>query len=98
MQIDIEKQMNAYKIGVDIGAYQIDEVRYDLDLEPLGLPFIKLGLDAVLYNPNTGEIYTPNTDKTSKMGETSTPEEDPKPTEDVAEEVSVEGGDNNNED
>lgn len=33
------------------------------DMEPLGLKWITLGLNQVLYNPDTGEIYTPNTNK-----------------------------------
>lgn len=33
------------------------------DLEPLGLNFIKLGLQDVLFNPQTKEVYTLNTNK-----------------------------------
>lgn len=64
---DIEKRFKAYEIGAKNGFYQIDEVRYLEDLEPLGLDFIKLGLQDVLYDPKTKQIYTPNTDKTAKM-------------------------------
>ena len=65
----IEARYNAYKVALDSGFKQIDEVRQDEDLPPLGFPFIKLGgLDNIFYNPKTKEIYTPNTDKTSMMG------------------------------
>jgi len=36
----------------------------------LRFEFIKLGLDSVLYNPKTKEIYTPNTDKISDLKNT----------------------------
>lgn len=65
---DIKERFEAYKTGIDSNFLQIDEVRYMEDLEPLGLSFIKLGLDTVLYNPNTGEIYTPNTNQIQNMG------------------------------
>ncbi len=64
---DIEKRFKAYEIAVKNGFMQVDEVRYREDLEPLGLDFIKLGLQDVLYNPKTKEIYTPNTNKTGSM-------------------------------
>lgn len=37
------------------------------DLPALGINWIKLGLDSVLFNPKTGEIYTPNTNQTQNM-------------------------------
>lgn len=65
MKADIEKRYKAYGEAVKSGILQIDEIRYEEDLKPLGLEFIKLGLQDVLYNPNTKEIYTPNTNKTA---------------------------------
>ena len=50
---------------------QVDEVRKKENLESFKLDFIKLGLQDVLYYPETGEIYTPNTgmsNYTSKEG------------------------------
>ena len=50
---------------------QVDEVRKKENLESFSLDFIKLGLQDVLYYPETGEIYTPNTgmsNYTSKEG------------------------------
>lgn len=64
---DMEKRYKAYEVAVKNGILQIDEVRYKENLEPLGLDFIKLGLQDVLYNPKTKEIYTPNTNKTADM-------------------------------
>ena len=66
---DILKRYQAYKIGLESNFLQPDEVRYEEDKKPLGLNFIKLGLDDVLYNPETGEIYTPNTNQSVQMNE-----------------------------
>jgi hypothetical protein len=56
-----KSSLEAYKTMIDANIMQIDEVRYMLDLKPLGLDFIKLGLQDVLYNPETKEVFTPNT-------------------------------------
>ncbi len=62
---DIKTRFEAYKTALDSNLMQIDEVRYLEDLEPLGLNFIKLGLQDVLFNPETKQIYTPNTNQTN---------------------------------
>jgi len=62
---DIKTRFEAYKTALDSNLMQIDEVRYLENLEPLGLNFIKLGLQDVLFNPQTKEIYTPNTNQTA---------------------------------
>jgi len=67
---DIEKRFKAYEIAVKNGWMQVDEVRYSEDLTPLGLDFIKLGLQDVLYDPKTKQIYTPNTNKTADISDT----------------------------
>ncbi len=66
---DIEKRYKAYEIAIKTGWMQIDEVRYLEDQPPLGLDFIKLGLQDVLYDPKTKTIYTPNTNKTTDISE-----------------------------
>lgn len=85
---EIEKRFKAYEIAVKNGFMQVDEVRYKEDLEPLGLDFIKLGLQDVLYNPKTKEIYTPNTNKTGSIERSSS-------TSSVVEGDIVEGGEEN---
>lgn len=71
---DVEKRFKAYEIGVKNGILQIDEARYKENLPPLGLKFLKLGLQDVLYFADSEEIYTPNTNKLAKMGENPTVE------------------------
>lgn len=57
---DIEKLFRAYQIAIQANILQIDEVRYELDYKPLGFNYVKLGLQDVLLDPKTGQIYTPN--------------------------------------
>ena len=57
-----------YAKMIDANVMQIDEVRYMEDLPALGLDFIKLGLQDVLYDPKTKTVYTPNTNQTGGLG------------------------------
>lgn len=70
---DLEKRYKAYEIGVKNGFLGINEVRYEEDKEPIEAfnDVIKLGLQDVLYNTVNGDIYTPNTDKTSNINESN---------------------------
>jgi HK97 family phage portal protein len=63
---DIKTRYEAYKIGIESDFLQVDEARRMENMSPLGLDFIKLGLNDVLYYPNTGEVYTPNTNQTTR--------------------------------
>lgn len=72
----VKERYEAYKMGLEANFLQIDEVRNEEDLEPLGINWITLGLDKVLYNPKTGEVYTPNTDKTTNVIEKGSEIED----------------------
>ena len=65
----IEERYKAYEIGLRNNFLQVDEVRAKEDLEPLGINWIRLGLDSVLYDPKTNTVYTPNTNETKEMSE-----------------------------
>lgn len=80
---DIERRFKAYEIAVKNGIMQIDEIRYIENMKPLGFDFVKLGLQDVLYDPETGEIYTPNSGTSYKLGENL---------------INAKGGENVNED
>ena len=69
LQGSMLERYQAYEIAAKNGIMQLDEIRYQEDMSPLGLNFIKLSLDTVLYDPNTGDCYTPNTDKMAKLDE-----------------------------
>lgn len=74
---DIEKRFEAYKIALDSGFMQLDEVRKNEKLPVFGLDFIKLGLQDVIYYPKENKIYTPNTNKLSEMAaQPALPEKD----------------------
>lgn len=66
---DVLKRYQAYKTGLECNVLQIDEARYKEDLPPLGLNWIKLGLQDVLYDPKTKVIYTPNMNQSMQMSE-----------------------------
>lgn len=64
---DIKERYEAYEIGLRNNFLQIDEVREQEDKAPIGFEWITLGLDKVLLNPKTGQIYTPNTNAIQDM-------------------------------
>lgn len=64
---DMLSRYQAYEVAVRNGWMQLDEVRYEEGRNPLGLKFIRLGLDTVIYDPETKMIYTPNTKEWAKV-------------------------------
>ena len=77
---DIEKRFKAYETAGKNGFMQIDEIRLKENLPPLGLNFVRLGLQDVLYDPKTESFYTPNMNATGKINGHS--EADPETEED----------------
>lgn len=71
---DIKTRYEAYKTAISAGMLQIDEVRRKENMPSLDLPFIKLGLQDVLLDPETGGVYTPNTGKWGSIKD-QTPDE-----------------------
>lgn len=67
LQASILQRYQAYEIAKRNGLLTTDEIREAEDYKPLGIDFINLGLESVLYNPKTGQIYTPNTNQTTVM-------------------------------
>lgn len=68
LQASILQRYQAYEIAKRNGLLTTDEIREAEDYKPLGIDFINLGLESVLYHPKTGRIYTPNTNQTTIMG------------------------------
>lgn len=69
----LKERYEAYQIAIKNGFKTRNEIRYMEDDDAIkGLDMINLGLGDVLLNAETGEIYTPNTNKLVKMGEKST--------------------------
>lgn len=63
----LKERYEAYQIGIKNHILQVDEVRREEDFEPLGFNFVTMGLGDVLLNPQTMEVFTPNTGQTSKL-------------------------------
>jgi len=66
---DIVKRFSAYEIASRNGFMQTDEIRSKENMAPLGLEFVRLGLQDVLYDPNTKTVYTPNMNATGAIGQ-----------------------------
>ena len=66
---DIEKRFRAYETASKNGFMQIDEIRLKENLPPLGLDFVRLGLQDVLYDPDTKQFYMPNMNQTGGLGQ-----------------------------
>ena len=68
----IKERYEAHKIAITSGFKTRNEVRYEEGYDALeGLDMIDLSLGSVLLNPESGEIYTPNTNQTVGMNEMS---------------------------
>ena len=63
----VSERYSAYATALQNNFMQLDEVRALEDLPPLGFNYITLGLQNVLVNPQTGEVYTPNTNASANM-------------------------------
>lgn len=68
---NIKERFEAYGVALDKHFMQTDEVRKLEDLEPIGFNFVKLGLGDVLYNPETKEVFVPNTGTNGRIDENS---------------------------
>lgn len=64
---NIKERYDAYAVALEKNFLQIDEVRKQEDLPPLGFNWVTLGLQNVLLNPDTMEVYTPNTGQWQKL-------------------------------
>lgn len=93
---DINQRYSAYATALSQSFMQLDEVRALEDLPPLGVNFVKLGLNDVLLDPKTNRIYTPNTNAYADMGvPTPTEENNSDNSLDNKEGDSVENGNDN---
>lgn len=76
-EADTMTRYQCYEIGLKNSWLTVDDIRKKENMLPVGMDSIKLGLDAVLYNPKSGEIYTPNTGVKANVNETTaTPPKD----------------------
>ena len=66
---DMLTRYQAYEVAVRNGWMQLDEVRNQEGKNPLGLEFVRLGLDTVIYDPKSKQMYTPNTKEWTSINE-----------------------------
>lgn len=64
----LSERFESYEKAVANGIYQPDEIREMENKPPLGLNYIKLGLQDVLYDPKKEMIYVPNMGQSIKLG------------------------------
>lgn len=68
IKADVKERYEALKIAKEIGLMTINEMRREENMNYIeGLDVINVGLGAVLYDTNTHEYYTPNTDTTANI-------------------------------
>lgn len=66
---DIRNRFEAYATAYKNGFMQLDEIRAKENLPATNFPYLKLGLQDVLYDPETQGVYTPNTNKWGSMNQ-----------------------------
>ena len=76
IRANIKERYESYKLAKECGFMTINEMRRAENMNHVeGLDIVDLGLGSVLYNTQTHEYYTPNTDST-KADEAKTEEDD----------------------
>ena len=69
----LKDRYDSYRIAKEIGLKTINELRQEENLNAIdGLDIIDLGLASVLFNTDTGKIYTPNTGESTELEVTET--------------------------
>lgn len=65
IKANIKERFEVYQLAKQCGLMTINEMRQAENMNAIdGMDILNLGLDSVLYNTQTGVIYTPNTDST----------------------------------
>ena len=76
LKANVKERYEAYRIAKETGWITLNEIRRQENYNYIeGLDVINVGLGAVLYDTNTHQYYTPNTDTTANI--TDIPEEAP---------------------
>ena len=61
------ERFQTYEIGKRNGWMMVDEIRQRENLPPIDFDYINIGLDSVLYDPKTKQVYTPNTNQSVQL-------------------------------
>lgn len=74
VKANLKERYEAYKLAKDTGFLTINEIRCSENLNYIeGMDVINVGLSAVLYDVNTQQYYTPNTDAVSSPSDPENP-------------------------
>lgn len=69
LRMNQKERFDSYKVAKETGFATLNEIRRWENMEYIeGLDVVNVGLGAVLYDTNTHEYYTPNTDTTALLG------------------------------
>lgn len=69
LRVNIRERYEAYRLAKETGFLTLNELRRMENREYIeGLDVVNVGLGAVLYDTNTHEYYTPNTDTSAMLG------------------------------
>ena len=70
VRVNIKERYEAYKLAKETGFMTLNEIRKAENMEYVeGLDVVNVGLGAVLYDINTHQYYTPNTDTVGTPGD-----------------------------
>ena len=68
LRVSIKERYEAYKLAKETGFMTLNEIRRAENMSRIdGLDVVNVGLSAVLYDTNTHQYYTPNTDASHDM-------------------------------
>ena len=74
LRVNIKERYEAYKLAKETGFMTINEIRRAENMERIeGMDVINVGLASVLYDVNTHQYYTPNTDALTDPSDGSHP-------------------------
>jgi len=71
IRADIKTRFDAYEKAYKNGFLQIDEIRALEKYPSLNIPFFKMGLQDVLYDPSSGDIFMPNMNRWANIKDPS---------------------------
>lgn len=78
IRANIKERYEAYDMAIKTGWKTINEVRKEENMNYIeGMDVLNVGLSAVLYDTNTHQFYTPNTDTTTTLEEETVTEDLP---------------------
>lgn len=93
VRANLKERYEAYNMAIQGGWKTINEVRKEENMNSIeGMDVLNIGLGAVLYDIKNGTYYTPNTDKTKSIEESTSKEETQEDTPEEQEE-DTKGGD-----